>query len=402
MIRGCGTITHMIIRKAFVYRIYPTLTQIAALDTVLWRARELYNACLEERIEAHRHGASVNRYSQQRQLPGIKKVRSEYALLNSQMLQDVVYRVDRAFQGLFRRKKAGLKGGFPRFRGRDRYDSFTLTQTGWKVAENRLVLTGVGPLKVRWSRPIEGAIKTVTIRRDAGAWFVSFSCVVEVAAPTPNPALPAVGIDVGLEYFATLSDGTHLANPRHLRVSQAALTRRQQALARKKRGSRRRKKARLLVAKAHRKIRNQRKNFHHQTARVLVRGHSLIVVETLQIANLVRRRAPILGVTADEGTLVYLPNGAAAKAGLNLSIHDAGWGQFLAILRAKAEEAGCVLVAVNPAGTSQMCSGCGARRPKDLSARWHTCTGCGCSLQRDVNAARNTLARAGQALQGGT
>ena len=315
------------------------------------------------------------------------------------MLQDVLQRLDRAFQGFFRRLKTSLAPGYPRFRSRDRSDSFTFKQTGWKLADGRLTLRGIGALKVRWSRPIAGTIKTVTIRRDADQWFVAFSCVVEFAASVPDPALEAVGLDVGTKHFATLSDGTHIANPRHLRTGQATLTRRQQALARKKRGSKRRKQARLLVAKAHRKIRNQRRDFHHQTARALVRTHGLLAVEALPIANLVRRPGPILGVTADEGVEVYLPNGAAAKAGLNRSIHDAGWGQFLAVLRAKAEEAGCVMVAVNPAGTSQTCSGRGARCPKDLSVRWHICAHCGCSLQRDVNAARNILARAGNAHQ---
>ena len=224
---------------------------------------------------------------------------------------------------------------------------------------------------------------------------MAFSCAVEVADPVPHPALPAVGIDMGLEHFATLSDGTHIANPRHFRQGQAALVRRQQALARKKRGSKRRRKARLLVAKAHRKIRRQRRDFQHQTARKLVAAHGLIAVEALQIANLVRRPAPILGVTADEGTEVYLTNGAAAKAGLNKSIQDAGWGAFLTILGSKAEEAGCRFVTVEPAGTSQICSGCGLIVPKPLAERWHACKQCGCSLQRDVNAARNILARAG-------
>jgi len=367
----------MLVRRAYQYRLYPTAAQAAGLDTVLWRCRELYNACLGERIEAHKHGVSVNLYSQKRQLPGIKEVRPEYKLLNSQVLQDVVYRVDRAFAGLFRRKKAGLKGGFPRFRGRDRYDSFTLTQTGWKLVERRLTLTGIGPIKVRWSRALGGTVKTVTIRRDADHWYVSFSCVVDMPDVLSDAARPEIGIDVGLEHFATTSDGGHIANPRHFRVGQAVLTKRSQSLARKKRGSKRRKKARLLVAKAHRKVRNQRRDFHHKTARVLVDGHGLIAVEDLRIATMVRNHA------------------------LALSITDAGWGQFLTILSSKAAGAGCTVIAVNPAGTSQACSGCGQRVPKSLSTRWHHCDHCGCSLQRDVNAAKNILTRAGQVLQAG-
>jgi putative transposase len=366
----------MIVRTAFQYRLCPTPVQIAALDLVLWRCRELYNACLEERIEAHKHGASVNRYSQQRQLPCIKEVRPEYKDIDAQVLQDVTARVDRAFQHLYRRKKAGLKGGFPRFRGRDRYDSFTHSQTGWTLVAGRLVLRGVGSLKVRWSRELAGTVKTVTIRRDADQWYVSFSCVVEVPDVTPDTVRPPVGIDVGLEHFATLSTGEHIANPRHFRTGQAVLTRRSQSLARKKRGSRRRRTAKLLVAKAHRKVRHQRRDFHHKTTRMLVASHSVIAVEDLRIANMVQNHA------------------------LALSICDAGWGQFITILRSKAVGAGCMVIAVNPSGTSQRCSGCGINVPKPLSERWHLCDHCGCSLQRDVNAARNIL-RLGQSRQAG-
>jgi putative transposase len=180
----------------------------------------------------------------------------------------------------------------------------------------------------------------------------------------------------GLEHFATLSSGEHIANPRHFRTGQDVLTRRSQSLARKQRGSKRRRKARLLVAKAHRKVRNLRKDFHHKTARTLVDRHSLIVVEDLRIANMVRNHT------------------------LALSISDAGWGQFTTIMSSKAAEAGCIVIAVNPAGTSQACSGCGERVPKPLSERWHLCDHCGCSLQRDVNAARNIL-RLGQSRQAG-
>ena len=228
-----------------------------------------------------------------------------------------------------------------------------------------------------------------------------FSCAIDLADPAPTPALPEVGIDVGLESFLTTSAGEQVANPRHFRNGQAVLTKRSRALARKKRGSVRRKKAKLLVAKAHRKVRNQRRDFHYKTARVLVDAPSLIAVEDLRIVNLVRRPQP-RPATTEDGAVVYLPNGAAAKTGLTKRIHDAGWGHFPAILRAKAEEAGCVMIAVNPAGTRQACSGCGTLCPKPLSVRWHLGDHCGCSLQRDVNAAKKSLARAGQALRVGT
>jgi putative transposase len=189
------------------------------------------------------------------------------------------------------------------------------------------------------------------------------------------PNRPATAIDVGLEYFATLADGSHIDNPRYLREAEDVLARRQRKLQTRKRGSKNRRRAKLLVAKAHRRIRNKRQAFHHQEACKIVARHGAIALEGLRIKNMVR-------------------NHALAK-----SISDAGWNQFLTILTTKAEEAGLVVVVVNPAGTSQVCSGCGRTVPKTLSDRWHTCPyeDCGLSLQRDHNSARELLNRAGLA-----
>jgi putative transposase len=319
-------------------------------------------------------GKTVNYYEQKRELPGVKEVRPEYRQVGSQVLQDVIQRVERAFAAFFRRCKAGEKPGYPRFRGRERYDSFTYTQAGWKLADGRLVLTGIGALKIKWSRPIAGCIKTVTMRRSADQGSVCFSCVVEVDQPAA-PDRPAVGIDVGLEHFATLSTGEHIPNPRHFRRGEAVLAKRQQSLARKKRASKSRRRAKVLVARAHRKVRDQRRDFHHKTARHIVQAHGALAVEKLNTAGMVH-------------------NHCLAK-----SISDAGWAQFLAILTHKAAEAGVVVVAVNPSGTSQTCSGCGRAVPKDLSQRWHLCPyeDCSLSLQRDHNAALAILNRAGLA-----
>jgi putative transposase len=355
-------------RRAYVYRLHPTVAQTASLLWRLNRCRELYNACLEERREAFRHGVSVGRYDQSRQLVEVKAVRPEYREIDAQVLQDVVWRVDRAYQEFFRRCKTGKTPGYPRFKGRDRYDSFTHRQTGWKIVDGRLVLAGVGPLKVRWSRDIAGTVKTVTIRRDADQWYVSFSCDLGDPAVAPKTG-PSIGVDVGLEAFATLSTGERIENPRHFRRGEATLAKRQQRLARRQRGSKRRAKARLLVAKAHRKTRNQRRDFHHKTARALVDRYALIAVEDLNIRGMV------------------------ANHSLAKSINDAGWGTFLACLEHKAEGAGVRVVRVNPAGTSQTCV-CGARVEKALSERWHECASCGLSLPRDQVSAMLILGRA--------
>lgn len=361
----------MLIRRSFRYRLVPNKRQAMLLQQTLDRCCELYNAALDERRQAYRRARKSISFAQQsRQLPDIKKLRPEYAEINSQVLQEVLQRLDRAFQAFFRRVKAGQTPGFPRFKSRDRYDSFTFKQSGWKLEASRLKLSGIGALKVRWSRPLEGTIKTVTIRRDGDHWYACFSCEVEIPDPKPSDRMP-VGIDLGLEAFATLSTGEQIENPRHLRKGEADLARKQQALSRKQRGSNRRKKAKAQVARAHRKIRNQRLDFHHKVARKLSNTYGDIYVENLRVRNMVR-------------------NHALAK-----SISDAGWAQFIAILTYKAAEAGGRVIAVNPSGTSQVCSGCGQIVEKDLSDRWHRCD-CGVSLHRDHNAALNIL-RAGQA-----
>src|SRR2546421_8863613 len=278
----------MVIRKAFKYRLYPTQAQAEELDRILWRCRELYNAAVYQRREAYRVcGIGVTYCMQQNELPALKKEHHQFREVGSQVLQDVLRRVNLAFDAFFRRVKAGQKPGYPRFRGRDRYDSVTYTQAGWKLDDGKLILTGIGAIKVKWSRPVQGSIKTVTIRRDADQWYVCFSCILEVPQPDV-PNRPATAIDVGLEYFATLADGSHIDNPRYLREAEEIVARRQRTLQTKKRGSKNRRRAKMLVAKAHRRIRSKRQNFHHQEARKIVDTHGALAIEGLRIKNMVR------------------------------------------------------------------------------------------------------------------
>ncbi len=184
------------------------------------------------------------------------------------------------------------------------------------------------------------------------------------------------GIDLGIEAFATLSDGRRIFHPGWYRKAERALKTAQRRVARRKRGSHRRRKAVTLLAKAHQRVRRrQRQDFHHKTALALVRENDTIYYEDLQTANM-------------------LKNHHLAK-----SIQDAGWSQFLSILDFKAACAGRSVIAVPSAFTSQTCSGCGIVVAKGLSVRWHACPGCGTSLRRDHNAAKN-IERAGQARQG--
>ncbi|GCE50055.1 putative transposase [Thermosporothrix hazakensis] len=384
-------------RKAYTFRLYPTKKQEEKLCWTLNRCRELYNAALSERRDAYRMaGKSISSYEQKRDLPEIKEIRPEYNDIHSQVLQDVLLRLQRAFDRFFERVKNGEKPGYPRFQGRNRYSSFTYPQSGFSLEEKHLTLSKIGTLKVKVHRTIEGAIKTCTIKHESGQWYVIFSC--EVKQPEPLPvSYEDVGIDLGITHFAALSNGDFIDSPRHYRQAEKKLKKLQEALSRKKRGSHRRKRAVQAIAKAHRKVRNQRRDFAHKASHQLVQRYQTIVLEELQTKNLLRRPKP----KQDEEAGQYLPNGAAAKGGLNKSITDAGWGMFTEMLRVKAAWAGRVVAFVDPKYTSQVCSGCGTVKPKTLEERWHSCE-CGCELDRDTNAARNILKKyigAGSALQ---
>lgn len=294
-------------RKAFKYRIYPNKEQEHKLFWMLTRCRELYNAALAERKEAYRMaGKSISYYEQKRDLPAIKEIRPEYNDLYSQVLQDVLLRLDRAYKHFFRRIKNGEKPGHPRFQGRNRYCSFMYPQGGYSLSEKQVTLSKVGTIKCNVHRSLEGMPKTCTVKHESGQWYVIFSC--ESAEPEQLPTSSEdVGIDLGVTHFAALSDGTFIENPKHYRTAEKILQRRQQALSRKKRGSHRREKAKRLVAKAHRKIRNQRKDFLHKHSRTLVDNHQIIVFEDLQTANLTKTPKP----KQNETTGQYLPNGAS-------------------------------------------------------------------------------------------
>jgi putative transposase len=367
------------VRKTYTYRLDPTPEQQQALGVTLWRCRTLYNVALEQRTRWWERGQGVGAsyYQQKAELPDLKAACPEYSEIHAHVLQDVMVRLDRAFQAFFRRVTAGETPGYPRFQGRGRYKSFTFPEygDGAVVDGGVLRLSKIGRIRIRLHRPLEGIPKTVTLSREADGWYASISC-----ADVPTQPLPITGqetgIDLGIEAFATLSDGTRIFHPGWYRKAERALKTAQRRVSRRKKGSNRRRKAVTLLAKAHQMVRRQRQDFHHKTALALVRAYDTISHENLQPANMVK-------------------NHQLAK-----SISDVGWGAFLTILTDKAACAGRRVIGVNPAYTSQRCSGCGELVSKDLSVRWHRCPDCGTSLHRDHNAAKNRE-RAGQALQGG-
>jgi putative transposase len=379
------------IRKMFKYKLMPTPTHERALERVVWRCRELYNAGLEERKLAwEKRAISVHFAMQSAQLPGIKEVRPEYRDINAQVLQDVLHRLDRAFAAFFRRVQAGEEPGYPRFQGRNRYNSFTYPQVGehgGATLDGRILsLSKIGRIPLRLHRPLEGTPKTVTISNEADGWYACFSC-----AEVPTEPLPVTGretgIDVGLKVFLVTAEGGYVENPRHHRKAEQGLKKAQRRISRRKQGSKRWCKAVRQCAKTYQKVKRQRCDFHHKTALHLVREYDTIYLEDLQVRNLSRRPK-----AKPDGNGGYEHNGASRKAGLNTSINDAGWYAFRSILTCKAAWAGKRVQAIPPAYTTQDCSGCGERVSKSLSVRTHVCPHCGLVLDRDENAALNILA----------
>jgi putative transposase len=375
-------------RKTFKYKLMPTPEQARTLATVLSRCRELYNAGLQERKAAWEQcGVSVTFAMQSAQLPAIKEVRPDYRDINTQVLQEVLHRLDKAFAAFFRRVKAGERPGYPRFQGTDRYNSFTYLQVGKHggaaLDGGLLSLSKIGRICLRLHRPIEGTPKTVTISREADGWYACISCAEVPVTPLPLTGRET-GVDVGLKVFLITADGEVIENPRQYRKAERRLSKAQRRVTRRTKGSKRRRKAVHLLKRHHQTVQRQRRDFHHKTALALLRQYDTIYLEDLRVANMVRNRH------------------------LAKSISDAGWAAFRTILEAKAACAGRQVIAVPPAYTSQDCSGvlpngsrCGERVPKSLSVRTHVCPSCGLVLDRDENAALN-IRRAGQARQART
>lgn len=386
-------------RRAYVFRLRPTARQHIALAACMEAHRELYNAALQERRDAWAHSNTRIRYGDQSaQLTDIRSACPDQAAWSFSSQQATLRRLNKAFEGFFRRVKRGEKAGYPRFKGMARFGSVEWPKDGdgarWLPEQRRVYLQGIGRVKVGLHRQVVGRVKTIQIKRSGRHWLLVLSCDDVPANPLPATGRQA-GIDVGVVSFATTSDGVHIDNPRWGRAAADKLAAAQQRLQRAKRRSRNRDRKRQTVAAWHRKIANQRKDFHHKQARALVARYELLVVEGLQITNMLRRAKP---VPDPDNRGQFLKNGARAKSGLSRSISDAGWGRFVSILRAKAEDAGRIWVEVDPRHTSDRCENCGhAARENRVTQAEFCCQGCGHSAQADEHAARNIL-RVGLAL----
>lgn len=358
-------------RKTFKYRLYAKQDVTAKAEQWLELCRNLYNCALAERIYAWRtQRVNLGGYKQEYELPELKKAFPEYQEINAQTLKNVIQRLDKAYRAFFARAKDGKKG-FPRFKGRNRYDSFTLIVTnepnGWKLEGNYLSITKVGRFKLRLSRPMLGIIKTITIRRTpTNKWYACFSCD-GVLERKLEPNDKAIGLDMGIKSYLTDSEGNKVENPRYLKHSLKLLRIRQRKLARAKRGSNRRKKTKLILSGTYEKVANQRHDFLHKLSTKYVKDYGTIVVEDLAIKNMVKNRK------------------------LARDINDCSWGTFFNYLSYKAEEAGRKVVEnYRFSPTSKACNVCGhLNQNLKLSDRTWVCLNCGAVHDRDLNAAKN-------------
>jgi putative transposase len=397
--------------RAYKFLLRPTVYQAQALSEMLIDHCSLYNAALQERRDAYRHPSktTVGYGDQSAQLKDIRAFdpdRQGRWSFSSQ--QATLRRLDKAMQAFFRRVKAGQAPGYPRFRGASWFETVEFPKDGdgcrWDSTPHdpvtRVRLQGVGHVRVHQHRPVRGRVKTISVKREGARWYVVLAC--DDVPAQPLPATGAVtGIDVGVVHFLTTSEGDHLPNPRHGKRNLDALADAQRALKtfRKVRRDKRTAKHRRAVekvARMHRKVARQRTDHAHKTALTLIRTYDVIAHEKLNIAGMVRAPQP----KPDPGRGgAFLPNGAAAKAGLNKSILDAGWGCFLGILANKAESAGRVLIPVDARNTSRTCPHCGhvagENRPTQETFR---CVECGYTANADRVGALNVAIRAGLVL----
>lgn len=356
------------ITKTFEYRLRTNKAFVAACEKALDDARFVCNCALEQRINAYTQtGRGVSFYEQSRQLTQARAALPEVKACLRTIQSDALERLDLAFQAFFKRLAKGQAPGFPRFKARDRYHTFSQkleAVRGCPLRGDKLTVPGVGTVRVRLSRPIEGTVRQLRITRRADGWYALLVCRLPRPAPLPATGL-TVGVDVGLTSFATLSNGKQIDNPRYLKAAEERLKKEQRRLSRKQKGSANRKMARKKVALRHLKVARARKHFHHQEARRLVEQYDRIAVEDLNIKGMVR-------------------NCHLAKA-----IADVGWGQFFALTQSIAENAGRVFERRDPRYTSQTCSECGHRQKMPLAISLYVCAVCEFVSGRDHNAAIN-------------
>ena len=378
----------MIIRRAYKYKLYPTRNQIHKLQNTLDLCRNLYNFALQERVETYKkNGISLSFFDQVKELPLLKDELPEYKLVYSQVLQDVLKRLDLNFKSFFRRLKKHEKPGFPRYKGYDRYDSFTYPQGGFKLKERKISLSKIGDIKLKTSQLLQGRIKTCTVKKETDRWYVILTTEFDKEVK-PVTELKPVAIDLGIKKFAVLGIPSFsdqnieemlknkdykqviIDNPKYLKKSEKRLKKTHRKLSLIKKGSPERRKTKKVLNKIYRKITNQRKDFLHKLSRKIVNNYNQIFLEDLSINSMLR------------------------KHWVSRGIADASWGRFVKYLSYKAEEAGKGVYSLSPKDSSRTCYKCGyVKKDLELKDRSWVCPVCGTQHDRDVNAAFELLNR---------
>ena len=350
--------------KTFKYRLYPTKLQSTKMNKILELTRLVYNETIALRKNAWKsEKKSISLYETNKKLVEWKSEKPELNDVFSQALQNAQLRVDLAFKAFFRRCKSGENPGYPRFKGKGRYHSITYPQSGFRLhPDGSVYLSKIDRVKVILHRPIEGTIKTCTVKRTAtNKWYVYFSCDVPSPEPLPKTG-KIVGIDLGLQTYVQCSDGSKIDKPTFFKQGQKSLAQVQRRFSKAK--TRHNKHS---VALVHERIAHKREDFCHKAANKLVDSYDIIAHENLDIKEMFEQKK------------------------FSKSISDAAWGTLVLFLAYKAENAGRTVVPVNPRGTSQRCSQCGTVVPKDLSIRVHHCPYCGFKASRDLNSALEIL-----------
>jgi len=363
-------------KTAYKFRMYPNRQQEVQLEATLDTCRHLYNLALADRKNAYESEGVSRSYEDQAGMLVAEKKDGNFKAVFSQVLQDVLRRLDKSFKAFFRRVKRGEKPGYPRFKGQGWYKSFTYPQVGFKLDGSKLVLSKIGSIRIFKHRDVEGRIKTCTIKKDKlGHWYATLVSEIE-DVPQAEPKT-AIGVDVGLNSLVALSTGEMIEYPRYYLKAEQKLAAAQRNLSRKKKGSANRQKAKAKVAKISQDIQNHRDEFLHQVSRKLVDSADLIVFENLSISGM-------------------LKNHHLAK-----HIQDHAWGKLIQFTQSKAAKAGKVVELVDARYTSQKCSQCGIIVPKTLAERTYLCPNCGLEVDRDINASLNirTLGLRGRAYQ---
>jgi putative transposase len=361
----------ILMRKTFKYRLYPNRSQVSKMNNILEQTRWVYNQTLALRKNAwESEKKSISLYETSNKLVEWKAIKPELESVQSQVLQNAQLRVDLAFKAFFRRCKAGENPGFPRFKGFNRYNSITYPQSGFRLHPDKTVyLSKIGRVPIILHRPTQGTIKICTVKRTpTNKWFVYFSCEVEKSEPLPKTG-KITGIDLGLITYTQCSDGSKINKPRFFKEEQKSLAKAQRRFSKfsKETWNKEKQQAKLVVARIHERIKNKREDFCHKTSKKLINKYDFIAHEALDAKGMLEQKK------------------------WSKSIADAAWSTLIEFLTYKAENAGRIVVAVDPRGTSQRCSQCGTVVPKTIEIRTHNCPHCGFKTGRDLNSALEIL-----------